>query len=77
MKERRLCKKKCSKEDSRNKKIEIEEQTLYQVIKHLGFKEISIFYKQIADEKLDINNVIETYQQLYNQTHNQNAPKRD
>ena len=51
----------------KNKKIEIEEQTLYQVIKHLGFKEISIFYKQIADEKLDINNVIETYQQLYNQ----------
>ena len=59
----------------KNKKIEIEEQTLYQVIKHLGFKEISIFYKQIADEKLDINNVIETYQQLYNQTHNQNTPK--
>ena len=59
----------------KNKKIEIEEQTLFHLIKHLGFKEITEFYKQIADEKLDVNNVIETYQQLYNQTHNQNTQK--
>ena len=59
----------------KNKKIEIEEQTLFHLIKHLGFKEITEFYKQIADEKLDVNNVIEMYQQLYNQTHNQNTQK--
>ena len=59
----------------KNKKIEIEEQTLFHLIKHLGLKEITEFYKQIADEKLDVNNVIETYQQLYNQTHNQNTQK--
>ena len=59
----------------KNKKIEIEEQTLFHLIKHLGFKEITEFYKQIADEKLDVNNVIETYQQIYNQTHNQNTQK--
>lgn len=45
----------------KNKKIEINESILAHLIKRLGFKEVSDFYKQIADEKLDPNNIIDKY----------------
>ena len=45
----------------KNKKIEIEESLMSHVIKKLGYKETSDFYKDIADEKLDANTVIERY----------------
>jgi len=45
----------------KNKKIEIEESIMNHMIKKMGFKEASEFYKQIADEKLDPNNIIEKY----------------
>ena len=45
------------------------------LIRKLGFKEVSEFYKQIADEKLDPNHVIEEYQKAYNHVHNLNQPK--
>lgn len=59
----------------KNKKIEIEEGTMMQLLKKLGFKEVSDFYKQIAVGKLDPNNVIEEYQKVYNHVHNLNPPK--
>ena len=59
----------------KNKKIEIEEGTMMQLLKKLGFKEVSDFYKQIAVGKLDPNNVIEEYQKVYNHVHNLNTPK--
>lgn len=59
----------------KNKKIEIEEGTMMQLLKKLGFKEVSDFYKQIAIGKLDPNNVIEEYQKVYNHVHNLNPPK--
>mgnify|MGYP002756358358 CR=1 FL=1 len=37
----------------KNKKIEIEESTMGHLLRKLGFKEVSEFYKQVADEKLD------------------------
>ena len=46
-----------------------------QLIRKLGFKEVSEFYKQIADEKLDPNYVIEEYQKVYNHAHNLNQAK--
>lgn len=59
----------------KNKKIEFEEQVLYHLIKQLGFKEVSDFYKEIADEKLDVNDVIDEYVKIYNKEHNLNQTK--
>lgn len=55
----------------RNKKVEYEESTMNHLIKKMGFKEISDFYKQIADEKLDVNSIIEQYIEL--RDHSQNT----
>lgn len=48
----------------KNRKIEIEESIMSQLVKKLGFKETSDFYKHIADGALDLNAVIERYQEL-------------
>jgi len=45
----------------KNRKIEQEESVMFHVIKKMGFKEVSDFYKQIADGTLDVNTVIEKY----------------
>ena len=45
----------------KNRKIEMDEGTMSHLIKRLGFKETRDFYKQLADEKLDPNEVIEKY----------------
>ena len=37
---------------------------MFHLIKKLGFKETNDFYRQIADETLDINHVIEKYQEI-------------
>ena len=46
------------------RKIEMDEGTMSHLIKKLGFKETNDFYRQIADETLDINHVIEKYQEI-------------
>ena len=48
----------------KNRKIEQEESTMFHVIKKLGFKEVSDFYKSIADGVLDVNTVIEKYVEI-------------
>ena len=45
----------------KNKKIEIEESMMSHVIKKMGYKETSDFYKDIADEKLDANTVFPVF----------------
>ena len=50
----------------KNKKIEAEESLMSQLIKKMGYKETSDFYKDIADERLDANAVIEKYLELRN-----------
>ncbi len=45
----------------KNRKIEQEESTMMHTIKKMGFKEVSDFYKQLADGVLDANAVIEKY----------------
>lgn len=45
----------------RNRKIEQEESVMAHVVKKMGFKEVSDFYKQIADGAIDANAVIEKY----------------
>lgn len=57
----------------KNKKVEIEESVMGHLIKKMGFKETSDFYRQIADGKLDPNEVIERYVAVRN--HLQNATK--
>ena len=48
----------------RNRKIEQDEGTMFHVIKKMGFKEVSDFYKQIADGVLDTNAVIDKFLEL-------------
>ncbi len=57
----------------RNKKIELEESIMGHLVKKLGFKEVSDFYKQIADGKLEPNDVIDRYVEV--RDHLQNASK--
>lgn len=59
----------------KNKKIEIEESIMMHLIKKLRFKEVSDFYKQIADGKLEVNDVIEKYLEVRDHDLNLNAPK--
>ena len=48
----------------KNRKIEQDEATMFHVIRKLGFKEVSDFYKSIADGDLDVNTVIEKYLEI-------------
>ena len=48
----------------KNRKIDLDESTMMHVIKKLGYKTSSEFYKQVADQTLDINTVIDKYQEL-------------
>jgi GTP pyrophosphokinase len=50
----------------KNKKIELEESTMSHLLKKMGFKETSDFYKQLAEEKIDPNEVIEKYVEVRN-----------
>ena len=45
----------------KNKKLELDEPTMQHLIKKMGFKEVSDFYRQIASGELDVNTVIERY----------------
>ena len=48
----------------KNRKIEQDEATMFHVIKKLGFKEVSDFYKSLAEGMIDVNTVIEKYVEL-------------
>ncbi|MBR1688224.1 MAG: bifunctional (p)ppGpp synthetase/guanosine-3',5'-bis(diphosphate) 3'-pyrophosphohydrolase [Prevotella sp.] len=48
----------------KNRKIELEESTMAHLVKKLGFKEVSDFYRQIADGTLDVNTVIDKYLEI-------------
>ena len=48
----------------KNRKIEMDEGTMFHVIKKMGFKEVSDFYKQISEGILDTNDVIEKFLEL-------------
>ena len=48
----------------KNRKIEFDESTMARLIKKMGFKEVSDYYRQIADGELDTNEVIDKYVEL-------------
>lgn len=58
----------------KNRKIEFEESVISHTIKKLGYKVVSDFYKDIAEEKLDIGLVIDKYVEVRDYDHNLNAP---
>ena len=59
----------------KNRKLDMEESTMGHLIKKLGYKEVSDFYKDIAEERLDANTVIERYIEVRNHDLNLNAPR--
>lgn len=48
----------------KNKKLELDEPTMQHLIKKMGFKEVSDFYRQIASGELDVNTIIDRYVEL-------------
>lgn len=48
----------------KNRKIEYDESILMRLIRKLGFKTVTDFYKSIADESSDINNIIDKYLEM-------------
>ena len=54
----------------KNKKIEIEESIMGHLVKKMGFKEMSDFYKQVSDGKLDPNDIIDKYVEIRNYQEN-------
>lgn len=45
----------------KNRKLEIDESIMARIIKKMGYKENSDFYKDVAEEKIDVNSIIERY----------------
>ena len=48
----------------KNRKVEMEESTMQHLVKKLGFKEISEFYRQVASGELDAGVVIDRYVEI-------------
>ena len=48
----------------KNRKLEMDESIMQVLIRKLGFKEVSDFYRQIADDTLDVNHVLDKYIEL-------------
>ncbi|MDR0746028.1 MAG: RelA/SpoT family protein [Mediterranea sp.] len=45
----------------RNRKLEYDEAVMMRLIKRLGFKNVTEFYQKIADETLDVNDILDKY----------------
>lgn len=55
----------------KNRKIDLDVTILNQAIKKLGYKEINVFYKDLANGNLDTERVIDAYQFQYKRDTNQ------
>lgn len=54
----------------KNRKIEWNESAISALVRKTGFKEASEFYKSLAEERLNINELIDTYVELYRHENN-------
>ena len=45
----------------KNRKVDVEESVMSHPIKRMGFKETSDFYRQLVDNKIDANDVVDQY----------------
>ena len=48
----------------KNRKLEMDDSVMQVLIRKLGFKEVSDFYRQVANGELDVNTIIEKYVEL-------------
>lgn len=48
----------------KNRKMEYDEAVMMRLIKRLGYKNVTDFYQDIADETLDINTILDKYSEL-------------
>lgn len=48
----------------KNRKIELDESTLMRLIRKVGYKTVTEFFGAISEEKLDINHVLELYNEI-------------
>ena len=71
----RLALKETQAKDGLFAKEMLERSIMGHLIKKLGYKEVSDFYKDIAEERLDANTVIERYIEVRNHDLNLNAPR--
>ena len=55
----------------KNRKVEMEDSVMSHLIKRLGFKEMSDFYRQIVDEKIDVNDIVDKYVEIRDHDINQ------
>ena len=62
----------------KNRKIPFDESAVSHLVKKMGFKEASDFYRRISDGALDLNQAIDTYQEVlsYDNNHAPAAPVR-
>ncbi len=59
----------------KNRKLIVDESVMGHLIKKLGYKEISDFYKDVSDGRLDPNDIIEKYQEVRDHDLNINNQK--
>ena len=57
----------------KNRKIEPDESVMMRLVKKLGYKHVLEFYKAIAEDILDVNNVIEQYLEIVERDNNPTA----
>ena len=48
----------------KNRKLDLDESIMQVLIRKLGFKEVSDFYRQVANGELDVNHVLDRYVEL-------------
>ena len=56
-----------------NRHIEIDDSLMAHLVRRLGFKEVSEFYRQVADGTLEMNTVIDRYVEMRQREQNPNA----
>ena len=57
----------------KNRKIEPDESVMMRLVKKLGYKHVLEFYKAIAEDILDVNSVIEQYEEIVERDNNPGA----
>ncbi len=57
----------------KNRKIEFDEGAMSHLVKKAGFKEANDFYRNIADGTLDLNQIIDKYQEILSKENNTGA----
>lgn len=55
----------------KNRKLEWDDTKINHLMKKYGYKDLKDFYKALSDERIDINNVLDQYQQLFDEEQNQ------